>query len=593
MIKKTFRVAKKLFRLGPLRLQDVARARIRAFLFISRARARVRKGIAHHSWQSISQTHGDVPFESFFNVMRKQNFSWLRNWYSSEDISDDAIIARADAYVQGRKQSDDKQNLLFFADISIKAHHGPEGGYDIRQTWELARFTDAWMLGRVYELSRDTRYRDALQEDIHVWIQQNPYLMGVHWVCPMEVALRSINWVIAASFLIDEEKNDSVWWQQFIGSLYDHYEYLWYMHEVFDSRTNNHYISDLVGGLYLCFIFAPFHESKKRARWFHAELLKELEKQVFPEGSSYEGSTAYHELVTELVHCACAVSEALGLPFERLRELLEKMSIFVSWTHGLTIGDDDSSKIISAGLPQYLINRDVHGTAHFPAFGISLIKTDRVHFSLRHHVYRWQQPSGHFHNDVGSITLSLDNQPIFVDPGSYIYTGSVQWRNHFRSAAMHNAFYIQGTEPVILGDLFSLALSENSVLSKNMGDEHNVYMQHALYDQFGLTAHRKILVEEDIITITDWWEGDRAQDVPTLWNFTLAPDVRAELDDNRVLFFYDNKCLAVMSSSDLKFSVQEGWMSQHYGNKVATQCLQVKKTMRVTEPLNTEIRIMR
>ncbi len=53
--------------------------------------------------------------------------------------------------------------------------------------------------------------------------------------------------------------------------------------------------------------------------------------------------------------------------------------------------------------------------AYFAHFGLSVIKTDVWHLTLRHHAYNALQPSGHFHNDIGSVTLAVNRIPVIVD----------------------------------------------------------------------------------------------------------------------------------------------------------------------------------
>ena len=99
--------------------------------------------------------------------------------------------------------------------------------------------------------------------------------------------------------------------------------------------------------------------------------------------------------------------------------------------------------------------------ACFPQFGLSIIKTNNWHVTLRHHAYNALQPTGHFHNDIGSITLAVNGIPVIVDPGSFVYTPSAMWRNYFRSVAVHNTSFIDGIEPVLLSDeLFVLNIPE-------------------------------------------------------------------------------------------------------------------------------------
>ena len=52
---------------------------------------------------------------------------------------------------------------------------------------------------------------------------------------------------------------------------------------------------------------------------------------------------------------------------------------------------------------------------------------------------------GHAHADALSIDLVANGAPLFVDPGTYNYTTSVEDRNYFRRSAAHNTLVVDDT----------------------------------------------------------------------------------------------------------------------------------------------------
>jgi len=66
------------------------------------------------------------------------------------------------------------------------------------------------------------------------------------------------------------------------------------------SFTSNHYISDIMGLIFISVIFPEFKEAEKWRGFAIKELQKEMEKQVCPDGCDFEASTCYHRLVLEL-----------------------------------------------------------------------------------------------------------------------------------------------------------------------------------------------------------------------------------------------------------------------------------------------------
>jgi len=56
-------------------------------------------------------------------------------------------------------------------------------------------------------------------------------------------------------------------------------------------------------------------------------------------------------------------------------------------------------------------------------------------------------PAGHRHASRLSFELCVGRTTYLVDPGTYLYTASAEWRNRFRSAAYHNTVVVDGAEP--------------------------------------------------------------------------------------------------------------------------------------------------
>ena len=53
---------------------------------------------------------------------------------------------------------------------------------------------------------------------------------------------------------------------------------------------------------------------------------------------------------------------------------------------------------------------------------------------------------GHGHADALSFWLSVNGQPFFVDPGTYLYHSGGKWRRFFRSTIAHNTIEVDGKD---------------------------------------------------------------------------------------------------------------------------------------------------
>ena len=224
---------------------------------------------------------------------------------------------------------------------------------DIKVPWELSRFQHLAHMGKAYQLTGDERYAQAFEQQISDWIKRNPVLLGPNWACPMDVSIRAINLIWGFYYFKKSTSISIQFWEKFICSLYDHFDHLEHHWEIYDSRTSNHYFSDLIGYFYLCYFFKSLGLSvEKKAQWCFQELMCEFDKQVFHEGTDYEGSTYYHKLITEIVHHIFMVARSLG--FQITKERLEKFGRMIEFIDRCSfapdrlvqIGDNDSGKIV-------------------------------------------------------------------------------------------------------------------------------------------------------------------------------------------------------------------------------------------------------
>jgi len=604
---RLFRVIKKVYHTGLFDVAHIVKTRIDTKLFHKQWYALAIAKQANHSWQDIAATYSlEVSYLDYIKNLKKQfvtfpvdtfHFSYKNNVISSLaekaqnnvfDIlgSGSMQFANIPWHTDFRLQSLSSvadcsfEKDTYYRDIQLSCNDKKELGKDIKVSWDLSRFQHLIFLGQMYKKRSDKKYVIIFTRHITDWIDANPFLLGVNWLCPMEVALRAINWIWAFYYFNTAEIAPE-FWEKYTNSLYDHFVYLENNWELYDGRTSNHYLSDLVGYLYLCYFFLQLPGVEKKAFICSQRIVNEMQKQVFFEGTSYEGSTQYHRLVTELLYHASVMMETLNFSVpDWYKEQLEKMLMFIDWCSpkdGLlvSVGDHDSGSVLYEGLSQNIIQKykksDTSIVKHYPQFGLSIMKTDGWHITLRHHVYTKKQPSGHFHNDIASITLAYKGVPILVDPASYVYTASAYWRNYFRSVMVHNTFFVENEEPVPLDThLFGLDLPER-IMYQMKSNDNTLYTQHNLYQRFGLQAERVIECDKELHTvkIIDMWLQEKRmyQQKTSVWNFTLASGLDVCKEQSEWKIYNNETVLATITSDDLTFETEQGWTSSAYGKK--------------------------
>jgi len=178
--------------------------------------------------------------------------------------------------------------------------YGHRVGVDVKIPWELSRFQHLTTLGEACLISKDEKYTKEFVNQVTDWIEHNPPKFGVNWKCTMDVAIRACNWLLAWEFFKNSPLigNESI--IKFFKSLLQHGRHIKNNLEYNETLTSNHYLSDIVGLVYLGVLIPEFKESKKWKDFGIEELKKEMEKQVYHDGVDFEASTCYHRLVLEL-----------------------------------------------------------------------------------------------------------------------------------------------------------------------------------------------------------------------------------------------------------------------------------------------------
>ena len=98
---------------------------------------------------------------------------------------------------------------------------------DVKVPWELSRCQHFTFLGQAYWLTGDERYAAEYRAEIEHWLAVNPFAYSVNWACPMDVALRAINWIWGFHFMSASTAcRDTTFRRSLIRSLFMHGEFV-------------------------------------------------------------------------------------------------------------------------------------------------------------------------------------------------------------------------------------------------------------------------------------------------------------------------------------------------------------------------------
>ena len=581
---------KRLWQLGITGIMQQAVSRIRKKWFSLKFR-----NFTGHQWSQIAKNHC-LPsnFTDFFRKQTDNDFiekirilpGFIQN-LSPEYQNKEFILEQAN------NSCENCFDIFGSGKVCFEEHKIPwTSDYytDIKIPWELSRFQHLYFLGHSIQFASNqdssqttlderqnsiklSKYVHMFQAHVSGWLKKNRFLVGVNWVNPMEVAIRAINLIWAFSFFKDCPEISSEFWEKLVCSLYDHMIYIENNWEVSD-KPNNHYISDLVGHFYLC----SFFNFNKRKQKTLKHILEQFNHQILPDGTSYEGSTSYHKLDTELFWHVALLCQAQNI--ELPNSFHEKLKLMFNFLRACSvgnelvqIGDNDSGKVVM-GISSQAMIPVITPLRHYPDFGLSIIKNKRWHITFRHATYKKNQPTGHFHNDQLAITVAIDGIPILVDPGSYLYTASEKWRNRMRSFQSHNTFYTQDEIENEFGqDLFQLD-REKSISKPEISETQNKIEIKSSYRE----RSRKILFcpKTEYLTVTDHISSSGEK---YIWNLLFHPELELEkVDISRWIIRHAGLGKNFILNSQLTLQKETGYFSPSYGKvETCTKLVSQKK----------------
>src|SRR5262249_12326327 len=153
------------------------------------------------------------------------------------------------------------------------------------------------VLGQAYRLTHDERFAFEIGRQLDDFVEANPTGVGVNWTCTMDVGLRAVSWAMGLELVRDSRSLDAAFWARAYEALFDHGVFIRNNLENTYEVTSNHFLSNLIGLLFLGAVFADLPQGVEWLSFSRAALEREMTVQVLPDGADYESSIPYHRLV--------------------------------------------------------------------------------------------------------------------------------------------------------------------------------------------------------------------------------------------------------------------------------------------------------
>lgn len=496
---------------------------------------------------------------------------------------------------------------------------------DVKYIWELNRLQFLQYFATAYVFTNEEHYLLAIESTITSWFENNPPFRGICWNSGIELALRSISLIIVYSVCQNHLNKDTI--LKIKSLLYAHAVWIDRYPSKFSS-ANNHLIAEGAAQYLIAHSMPSLNISSKLHVNGRNIISTEVTKQIFSDGSPAEQSPTYGGFSAEFILLCVKVARDKNVEDfpKHVQARLLKYAEFVErlmLSDGsiASIGDDDEGHVI-AGIgndPRYCysvaraitsfykkpfqfietndgklldvffpplsskekeVEKEVVVT--FPQGGITSI--DMFHVGRNMSVIVDHGPLGylsiaaHGHADALALLLTIDDKPIFIDPGTYLYHSGGEWRDWFRGTKSHNTLNINGVNQSTITGAFNWSHKAKAALGdvKFDGENFSLIASHDGYlNRFGVLHERRVESVNKGILITDMFSDDCEEVVELV--FQCPENISALQDGREIILSIKNVDMVLMifpAGGEIILNkgeegVDGGWASNSFGKKHA------------------------
>jgi hypothetical protein len=501
---------------------------------------------------------------------------------------------------------------------------------DSKIVWEPNRHQHLVTLALAYRLTGNERYAEECFAQCEDWQRENPYLRGINWASSLEVAFRAWSWMWMIHLLLGSRAMTGKRLGEVIRALGFHADFVAANLSTYYS-PNTHLLGEGFALFVIGLLFPELRHSETHREKGREILLEEITRQVREDGSHAEQSASYHRYATDFFLCAAILADRNRCAFpSSYRAALENMVEFMmhtAWPNGShpMIGDADGGRLLpfAARDPNdyrgtlstaavYFEREDFRERAGqlseeslwllgpdavsrfqgltpkppaetsraFPQSGFVVMRND------------WQGDSnmvafdagpqgmgscGHGHADALSVVCSAQGTHWLVDPGTFVYTASHEWRDYFRSTHAHNTVVVDGQQQAQPGDTFKWlnlcpARLEDWAKLPNLDYASGTHEGYKRLVQPVVHRRRVVFVKPDRWFLLDDLSGAGTHSLEFFFHF--PPDVQLHVDEHLCWATKDGNRFLMMSDPRVSLDTTrgeegqlQGWYSRDYGHR--------------------------
>ena len=472
---------------------------------------------------------------------------------------------------------------------------GVVAGADIRAVWEPARLQHLTVLlaslAEPEEGDAGERVRRFIRDEMLRWLDANPFLAGPNYRSAMECGLRIPVFFYTLKLLANLDRDA---FMRVSDAAYAHASWTEANLSLYSS-LGNHTVCEAVG---LVFAGGMFSNSGRGRRWLArgtALLRQELTRQILDDGGPLEQSLSYHRFVLDLYWLTVDFLEGSALHDcgdwkPRLRQGEAFLAAFSDCAGRYpSLGDCDDGHALAPGLAPAREGEEClePGVRAYPAAGYTVITGEGgLRLTFDHGPLGMPPLNNHGHADALSLTLSLGEEELLVDPGTYRYNGEPPFRRYFKGTSAHNTVMVDGLDQSVqaTGFIWSNPFDCRVLRRAEVDAGYLVEAEHDGYRRLPEPVlHRRALLHAPgALVVRDSFSGAGEHDFAL--HFHLHPDAAVSREDG---WWYISRgerriWLTLLDGCHLELLQGEldpllGWYAPAYGSKVPAGVLRCRK----------------
>lgn len=382
---------------------------------------------------------------------------------------------------------------------------------------------------------------------------------------PYPTSLRIINWIkFLTHHKIQNEKIDRSLYAQ-ATLLSNNIEY---------HLLGNHLFENAFSLLFASYYIEDFAFYKKAQKI----LINELQEQILPDGSHFELSPMYHQIILNRILDCVNLTQNNNLFGGELSGLLaEKAAVMLGWLRNITFKNGDIPLVNDAA------NCIAPTTAELVAYAVRLGISEE-NLSLKDSGYRKIERNnyemvidagnigpdyipGHAHSDTFNFILYIDGKPFIIDTGVSTYEAN-SIRQYERSTKAHNTVQIEDYEQSEIWKSFRVG--RRAFITEYEEQKGFIRATHDGYKKIGAFHTRIFEFQDKKVCITDKVNSKKSYTCYAYFHF--HPDISVTLDGK--FAFMDSK--KIIFKNHEAFSLEEYYYSPEFNKRINSKVLKIQ-----------------